>query len=536
MSPPPPRFGAAALALACPCLVRHRADEGRDALGGARDIGFLGGLCLLTNNILSTGMVQIPGLFQSAGWVLPCVAFTLTAAWTCACALMLARAMTRLPGNAAFGRRVEFANLLEQLLPRWAFLAALFAIIATFVASNVSNVVVSAQVADDILLQLASRTCALVLVAAPGGDATPLQCVSLDAAGSQIADSPFGAAYTVSAGFLLVAAICVPLSYVALDDNIVFQIAGVALNVLCVLVWCANFVAMGLSADSMPAFASAPAPGSGGPANWALAAYAPLVPTVVFNYAFVATTPSWANEKGPGVSVTRTFAASCALAAVLYLLLGFFGALSPVDFTSSGADVLTIIVGGQVPGVWRASQVAAYVFPAANLMTSIPVFSVMVRYNLVNAGLLTPLPANLVGIGAPWLLALVFYSGNALTELINWSSAAFFGVVNLVLPPLLFLAQERLLARGGGLFSLRGMSASSSSLSEGVTSLNDAAPAAMAAEADVEEDIRPSPACFRRHCLGDGRLAWLLLATGAALSVVSLALQAVAEVQQDTAS
>ena len=80
------------------------------------------------------------------------------------------------------------------------------------------------------------------------------------------------------------------------------------------------------------------------------------------------------------------------------------------------------------------------------------------------------------------------------------------------------------------------MSASSSSLSEGVTSLNDAAPAAMAAEADVEEDIRPSPACFRRHCLGDGRLAWLLLATGAALSVVSLALQAVAEVQQDTAS
>jgi hypothetical protein len=39
-------------------------------------------------------MVQIPGLFQSAGWVLPTAAFALTAAWTCACALMLAREPT----------------------------------------------------------------------------------------------------------------------------------------------------------------------------------------------------------------------------------------------------------------------------------------------------------------------------------------------------------------------------------------------------------------------------------------------------------
>jgi hypothetical protein len=47
-----------------------------------------------------------------------------------------------------------------------------------------------------------------------------------------------------------------------------------------------------------------------------------------------------------------------------------------------------------------------------------------------------------------WLLALLFYSGNSLAELINWSSAAFFGAVNLALPPLLYLAQERLALRG----------------------------------------------------------------------------------------
>ena len=146
---------SSAFALACPCCARHRdggaSSRPRDALGGAHDIGFLGGLCLLTNNILSTGMVQIPGLFQSAGWALPTLAFVLTGAWTCVCALLLARVMTRIAGNRAFGKRVEFANVLELLLPRWAFLAALFALVATFIASNISNVIVSAQVADDIL-------------------------------------------------------------------------------------------------------------------------------------------------------------------------------------------------------------------------------------------------------------------------------------------------------------------------------------------------------------------------------------------------
>ena len=357
---------SSAFSLACPCCARHRdggASQHRDALGGAHDIGFIGGLCLLTNNILSTGMVQIPGLFQSAGWALPTLAFLLTGAWTCVCALLLARVMTHIAGNRSFEQRIEFANVLETYLPRWAFLAALFALVATFVASNISNVVVSAQVADDILLQAAGRTCALVLYPAPAAGTSAFQCVTLDAVGSQISDSPFGASYVISAGYMLVAAVCVPLSYVALDENIVFQIVGVALNVACVLVWAANFVAMGLSADNMPAFAAPPAPGAG-PSNggsWVVAAYAPLLPTVLFNFGFVTTCPSWLNEKGPGISATRTFVAACAASAALYLVLGVFGALSPVDFTTSGADVLTIIVGGQTPGVWQISQVAAYV-------------------------------------------------------------------------------------------------------------------------------------------------------------------------------
>jgi hypothetical protein len=135
-------------------------------------------------------------------------------------------------------------------------------------------------------------------------------------------------AYTISAGFALVALICVPLSYVSIDNNIVYQVVGVGLNALCVFIWAANFTALGLDAANMPAFAPSPGAGGAGGAggggstgSWIAQAYGPLLPTVLFNYGFVATCPSWANEKGPGVSVTRTFAASCVLATFLYLLL-----------------------------------------------------------------------------------------------------------------------------------------------------------------------------------------------------------------------
>ena len=36
-----------------------------------------------------------------------------------------------------------------------------------------------------------------------------------------------------------------------------------------------------------------------------------------------------------------------------------------------------------VPGVWAASQICTFIFPIANILTSIPVFSIIIRYNLL---------------------------------------------------------------------------------------------------------------------------------------------------------
>ncbi len=123
-------------------------------------------------------MVQIPTLMQQSGWLVPTVCFLLIAVWTCSSALFLARTIARLPGNAGFEQRVEFANILEKLFPRWAYLICVIFVCSSFitqvhplvlcahartrhthlgVSQNISNVIVSSQVADDILLKIAGR-------------------------------------------------------------------------------------------------------------------------------------------------------------------------------------------------------------------------------------------------------------------------------------------------------------------------------------------------------------------------------------------
>lgn len=80
--------------------------------------------------------------------------------------------------------------------------------------------------------------------------------------------------------------------------------------------------------------------------------------------------PSWLNEKGPAVSVSRATWLSCIISGVMFLILGFGGA-SNLDFSS--ADLLAVMNGS---GISAAAKVAAYIFPSAALLSGIPVVSV----------------------------------------------------------------------------------------------------------------------------------------------------------------
>jgi hypothetical protein len=126
-------------------------------------------------------------------------------------------------------------------------------------------------------------------------------------------------------------------------------------------------------------------------------------------------------------------------ATLQFLLVAIFGALAlPPSAFAGGADILSVIDSPKAAtwGVWHASRIMTYIFPIANILTSIPVFSIIVRYNLLSLkGVKIPVwIANFLAVVLPWIVTLPFYVGDSLDLVINWSSAVFFVALNLLFP------------------------------------------------------------------------------------------------------
>lgn len=160
---------------------------------------------------------------------------------------------------------------------------------------------------------------------------------------------------------------------------------------------------------------------------------------MIFNYAGVMTVPSWVNERRRGVSIHGTLWASTLITTLFMLLVGLLGALAyavPAD-----SDLLAVINASPESNI--VTQVAVYAFPFAGITTSIPVFAIIIRYNLLESGLVGRWAALFWSVIFPWLIVIPFYTGDGLQEVINWSSLICSGITNFVLPFVLYIAARR---------------------------------------------------------------------------------------------
>lgn len=319
-------------------------DPGHSDGFGAQSIGLLGSLCLVTNNIMGPGMMSLSLTFQQTGWVMTGLAFLLVSWWTTQSALFLSRCMASFRGNGTFSRRLEFGNVAYHLLPRWAYYLCMATLTLVFTGNNIANIVMTSQVMDEMVLEINSKTCALVLSASSADQAW--SCVTGDN-DATVTDSLFGSDYVITVGYIITLLAAIPLSLWNLDNTIGVQIAGMFLTVVCVIVWVVQFCSLGLQPSYLPAF------GDG------VLSYTSVLSTVLFNYGFVCTIPSWLNEKALDVSATKTIWGGQLLASAQYLLFAVFGALA-MDF-SSGADAISLIDSGNVPGMWEVSKIMTYV-------------------------------------------------------------------------------------------------------------------------------------------------------------------------------
>lgn len=385
----------------------------------AKDISFWGGLCLLICNTTGPGVVTLPLVAQSAGWVPTVIGFALVGVLSYLSSMFVCEAMTEVPGNERYQANVEFSNLVLCFFGRrYQVLVQIICFLA-MQTTNIASIAICAQLFDNLLIRIAHRTCGIQVY--PNA---AFVCVSEQLPSA----SPFSGTLIMSTGALLAMMLIVPLCLLNLSENIWLQVGSCILILLIFVQWIITFFQHGLDTSRVPAVGTDISQTFG---------------SILFNYAFITAVPSWANAKQSHVSPHKTVGSNVSLMTILFVLVSVLGGMAfaiPENSTmiqaiSSSPDVTTL------------SQIAGYTFPIAALVTSIPINMIVLRYNLIQSKTCRKAWANVMAGGLPWLVAIPCMTGSGLTNAVGWSSLFLVSSANFVIPFVLYIYSKKYKAR-----------------------------------------------------------------------------------------
>ena len=296
------------------------ADATSSKIGGAKSIGFATSIMLLINNITGPGVPSLPNAFVEAGWLLPLLCLLAVYLMTTLSACMYCEAMERMPGNAGFRGRAEYSTVVDYYFGRRWYLAAQVSLNGALQSLNIISVVQSAQVMDVAISALFGRTCGLNLTPFPNvlnstvgtieGSDRFLSCINT----ADLTDgNGWGCHVVVTLGFVLTAAMAIPCGRWNLDDNMIIQQVAFVLTVGCWLTWLvASVYGIANYDTALPAINTEPNTGT----------MAGVLGTILFNFGFVTTVPSWVNEKEPGTRVNPVMWSSTTLCVFIFCVMG----------------------------------------------------------------------------------------------------------------------------------------------------------------------------------------------------------------------
>jgi len=239
---------------------------------------------------------------------------------------------------------------------------------------------------------------------------------------SVTSDTPFDehAYYIFTIGFLIMMLAVIPMGLLNLDDNIYIQIIADIFLAVVTVDFIVTFVHHGIDFSRVPVFKS------GGQSA--------VLGFVMANYAFVTTVPSWCSEKKKSVSVNKSLWVATSSATVVFFALGYIGALS-FTFPSDG-DILSVINASTYSNLF--TRILVFLFPLMVLATTIPVFCIVVRYNLLQSNV-PKIWANFFAVVLPWLVAIPFLTGDGLNYILNWGTLFFTSIANFIIPFVVYL-------------------------------------------------------------------------------------------------
>lgn len=401
---------------------------------GSRSIGYVGSFALAINVLVGPGMMDLPRVFQSAGY-LPCaLALTICGVVSALCVTLFCDVHARLPHYARAGdgsSRLEYADLFGFVFGRAYLKPTLLAFVLCNATQAITSIVVVAQVADQLIAFSFGQTYAL--------EVYPIvrllswreaQC----ARQSHDCAAPFthigggghdnSAGLVLTLGYALMALLLAPIGFLSLEEGIRYQIGSFVVTVALVGVFAVYFY-----------FET---PDGGSPAVTVVGDdMSNLAGVSIFNFALCTSVTSWMNEKRRAVSVNRVVWSSTLAAVVLFACIGFLGATS----MHAAPDNMLVELGETHRPTYV--RIASYTFGLSAIGFGVPLSLVIVRYNLQMGGLLSAQTATVVACLVPWLVSWPLYRGHAALDLISWAGLGVNGLINFCLPLLLALRVAR---------------------------------------------------------------------------------------------
>jgi len=508
---------------------------------GQKDIAMFSGVVLLINNITGPGVPGLPNMFVEAGWLFPTVVVIAVWGMTTLSATMYAEAMANIPGNEGWKSRIEYSTIVQYYFGRRWYLAAQLGLNGALQSLNIISVIQSAQVMDGLVAELFGKSCGINItpfettwthetwtngtftngtwtngtwtsVATPlAGSSDFFSCVDV----SDVSQgNAWGCHVVLTLGFVMTAAMAIPAGHWNLDDNMVIQRVAFVLTVVCWIIWMVGTLAQADGSRSLPAINNDPNTGS----------MAGVVGAVLFNFGFVTTVPSWINEKKTNVSVNKSLWSATSLCVVIYLVIGIPGAIvfsdvlqGPVTATCARqvADpsfncpndlMQTLTQPATAP--WQDSSFATfvlkasvYMFPIVAVVSSIPVFSIVIKYNLIENGMGGG-QAFFWGVIFPWATAFpLLYMPNILAQFVNFTSLVFVSFTDFIVPFSLYVILQRRQANS----ERRGSPRRNMALD--TEALVEDNPAAASSVGESSPSVGPygdNDECFEHHALPEG--------------------------------
>lgn len=243
-------------------------------------------------------------------------------------------------------------------------------------SNSISAIIQTTQTMDLGILMVFGKTCAVVLQPSP-----VWTCVTTQ---SETYSSPFGAMYTLfSFGYLLVMAICMPLSFLSLADNVIITMFMFFLTAVIYVQWIVASFVEGIGNIPIPAVAST-------------SSLANSLGVIILNYALIYTVPSWINIRRKDIKIQTVIWTSTMAAMVSYIAIGLIRTfyhfsilmtIAALAFNiSSDADLFGVFIKSNN----KLNSATAFIYALVIIMSGIPINFIIARDNLYQTNAFNP--------------------------------------------------------------------------------------------------------------------------------------------------